>query len=164
MDRRNFLKAAATAGAVLLPSGVRAAPSDLRSVEVYHKGQWRPGTWPGLKKDMIFRLRETDGSLVNEGTDSEVCIAYGEAQRVPSPENWVVNAEAFTFVGHGHVLFKRVQVMKDGQQVPFVRVVDLKHGLMHRWQKQIKLDIPAGYVLVPIEEAESFDYIKLLPG
>lgn len=170
MDRRDFLKVAGVAGAtVLLPSVGRAAPeSDLRIVEVYRKGKWLRGSWPDLKKDTIFRLREEDGTLTDAGTSHEISVVVTETRQVPHPdgvsENWEVGCEPFTIIGMDHVLAKRVRVWKDGQRVGFVRVVDLKHGVMHRWQKQVDLDIPAGHVVVPIEEAETFDYIEVVPG
>jgi len=54
--------------------------------------------------------------------------------------------------------------MKDGVPVGMVRMVDMKQGLMHRFQRQAELPLPGEPCLAPISEVEPFDYVELLPA
>jgi len=168
MERRDFFKVAAGAAALLaVPSITSAAPQDYagvqRTVEVYSKGKWRKGTWKGLKKDDIFRLRDPDGSIVDEHTDCEVCVAVGDAYPVAGDAICGVEGEQFTFIDQSHVLASRLRVVKDGVQVGLVRMVDMKRGLMHRFQRQAELPLADQPTLVLVAEAETFDYVELRP-
>lgn len=161
MERRDLLKAAMGAAALLLVPAAASAetPGLKRTVEIYIKGKWKKGTWEGLKYGDIFRLREPDGTLVDEGTDSEVCVSMGPP--LPGPG---IRCEPFTFIDQSHVLAPRLLVMKGGQPVGMVRMVDLKRGLMHRFQRQMELPLGDQPTLAPVAEVESFDYVELRPA
>lgn len=165
MERRDLLKMAAGVAALLVvPAAASAEPtSQTRTVEVYVRGRWRKGTWAGLKKDMIFRLREGDGSIADEGTEHEVCVAVGNSYPMPGSAICGIKAETFTFIDQSHVLAPRLRVMKNGWPVGMVRMVDMKRGLMHRSQRQAEIPLADMPVLALIAEVESFDYVELLP-
>lgn len=128
MDRRSFIKVLGAAGvAVLLPTvGFGKSTRNLRSVEIYQQGTWVPGSWESLKKDTIFRLREPDGSIVDQGTHLEVCVAMEDAKACPAPEYHKVNGEPFTVITMEHPLAPRIQVWKDGQRVGLAQRVDMR--------------------------------------
>jgi len=168
MKRREFLKtAAATAGvagaALLLPVGLRARPLK-RVVEVYDKGTWHEVTWEGLKKDDIFRLRELDGSIVDEGTKHEISVATSDAIPRPAPEYHRVEAEPFTHIDMGHPLASRVKVVKDGEFVGRVQSIDMKHSTALVTHLKPGETAPAGLGIMFAEQLWSFDYAELGPA
>lgn len=156
MNRRIFLKTSAAASVLtMIPLRLSAKPDpkNLRSVELYDRGQWKPGTWAGLKKGDIFRLRDPDGTLVNEGDLNEILVvADGGVSACAPPAFWVVDADPFTTITMDHHLASRVKVMKDGQQVGFVQSLDLRTHTMRRVAPSL------GEVF-----GDTFDYIKLGP-
>ena len=99
-------------------------------IDFYNKGTWEKGSWDGLKEGQIFRLRELDGTLVDEGNDSEICIAMSDATPEPEPMYHSVEAESFVHVGKDHLLSSRLKVVKDGEQVGFVDSIDMRNGTM----------------------------------
>ncbi len=50
-----------------------------RTIEIPLNGKWQTIGWSDLKQDMLFRVREDDGTLVDEGTDDEVSLALEDA-------------------------------------------------------------------------------------
>jgi len=118
MNRRSFLKMAGVGAAALalgqaLPAGASPAiPNDpqTRILEVFSYGEWRRIPWADLKKGMIFRLREMDGTLVDAGTGHEVCVAMGDAY-LTEKGAYGVGGEPFTLVGLSHPLAPCVRVL-----------------------------------------------------
>jgi len=117
-----------------------------RTVEFYDKGVWTDGSWAGLKEGMIFRLRELDGTLVDEGTDNEICIAEEDATPQPKPMYHCVRAEPFTNIGMDHPFVRRIKVFRDGEHLGFMKSIDMR-----------------AKTLVRKGVTESFDYVEIGP-
>ena len=77
----------------------------VRTLEVYNRGEWVQADWSVVKRDTIFRLREPDGTVVDEGTESEISIALGAAEPLPVEQgSWQVNTKGFTTIDlFGHL-------------------------------------------------------------
>ena len=124
MNRRSFLTAGVAAsvlgilpfpGSALTPEGFsKSERRAVRAVDFYDRGRWVRGRWADLKKDMIFRVIESDQNgkerIADQGTDHEVSIAVEDARREPRPMLWGVKCEPFTFVTMDHPLASRVLV------------------------------------------------------
>ena len=134
MNRRSFLLTSAAllavssvaSGASLLAPEGAPAEQELRTVEVYQKGErWVQVPWEGLKRGMIFRLRGTDGEVADMDTEHEVSVALEDAVREQSPAFWGVKCEPFTYVKKDHPLAGRVLVLHLGEPVGFLEEIDM---------------------------------------
>jgi len=147
-------------------------PIQERFVEVYEKGEWRRlDGWHQLKNDMIFRLREPWGTIADQGTDSEVCVAEGDSYIISETGVRAVKGEPFTVITHGHPLGRRVRLMKDGVQVGGVWQMDLRTHTMLvdrlTTEDHYHLAATPGFK-VPAHRAgivtDHFDYLVLSPA
>jgi hypothetical protein len=171
MNRRSFLRTTAAAvSLVALPLPLAAKPDteNLRSVELYDRGQWKPGTWAGLRKNDIFRLRDPDGTLVNAGTEHEICIATSDVILQPAPMHSMIEVDLFTTITKDHRLASRVKVVKDGHQVGLVLSFDLRTHTMRRVASSrvdatiistLQQEFGSGMMVL----GDTFDYIELGP-
>jgi len=107
-----------------LALSLREAPAPLRTVEALRRG-WEEIQWADLKAGTVFRLREPDGTLADEGTPHEVCVALTDAQ--PAKEvAWSLQCEAFTEVDQHHKLDAQVLVYREGELIGGVRKLDFR--------------------------------------
>lgn len=145
MNRRDLLRtaAAAAAAAVAVSLPLPAVADDLemasvtRTVQVFQDGQWAVTPWEGLKRGMVFRLREGDGTLVDAGTPNEVSVALEDAcivQTGPGQKNWSVKCEPFTNVLKDHPLAARVLVFNRGELVGNIQSIHMGCGMRRAWQ------------------------------
>jgi len=125
MDRRTFIKSTAAAVALAALPLPALAKKQLRSTEVYDKGVWKPGAFAQLQKDDIFRLRDPDGTLVDEGTEHEISLALSDAV-VSEVGFFQVESQPFTNITMDTPNADRLRVVKDGKQREFVQHVNLR--------------------------------------
>lgn len=186
MKRRSFLKATAAAAAVsLIPLSTlgKDTTENLRTAEVYDKGNWIPKQFIELKKDDIFRLRDPDGSLVDKGHEHEISLALSDAAPTEAGV-YGLRIAPFTIITKDSPFAHRVRVMKDGKQLALVKQINLRTGIamitnveaVAKHQGKFYsptlstefLGLPGGEVLVRppgnpylYEFASNFDYIEL---
>lgn len=134
MNRRSFL---ASTGLLLASLSLGAAPPsdpNVRTVEVLQGRAWVPIQWADLKRGMIFRLRDPDGSIVDKGQDHEVSLAMADATLTPwqgrkgahsDPfevgATWGVRCEPLAAIDLNTLLAARIKIFdKDGNPLGFV--------------------------------------------
>jgi hypothetical protein len=136
MNRRNFVFSAAIATAALtLPLPAEAGGPN-RTVEVFRDGRFQPleGSWASLKSGMVFRLRDPDMSIVDEGTKHEVSVALDDAKSEPAPAYWGVRCEPLTQFGMDHPFASVILLSRQGEALGSVESVDMVSNLA--WQRQ----------------------------
>jgi len=142
MRRRSFLSGSlATVG--ILVTGISVQAPCLRQIQVYTKGEkWVLTPWQDLKKGMVFRLLEPDGTVADMGTEHEVSIAVKDAAAEDAPACWGVQCEPFTYVKMDHPLAARVQVLHLGEPVGFIQEIDMtmSKGWAHYPGGRIRLE------------------------
>lgn len=123
--------------------------AQVRTLEFYVRGTWLPGTWESLKKDMIFRLREPNGQIVDEGTEHEVSVALRDAKAEPAPAFWGVKCDPFTIITMDHPLAPRIRLaQEDG--VPLGPVLEM--------------NVAQGIAKLGGDQTCSGVYVEILPG
>jgi hypothetical protein len=126
----------------------------LRTIEVYDRGVWRQGAWAQLKRDDVFRVREPDGQLVNEGEELEICIATDAA--FPDPKaGFGVQCEPFVHIAVGHAVAPRIDVHKDNRVLGRVKAINLRNRTMVYVTTHPGADQPV------VEHQGTFDYITI---
>ncbi len=133
--------------------------------------RWLRLGWSRLKPGDIFRFRGLDGELQDEGTDREIHLATGEVFLDPKARTWACEMVPFTVVtADTGPAWSKLRIRKDGKNVGFVYEVNLRTGLMKRYDPQEARAEAYRFATEPGEKRkvlrvieEPFDYVTVDP-